>query len=35
MREKEIINDMEKENRLFDGNGEYYGIYQLKKSDIQ
>lgn len=33
MREKEIINDMEKENRLFDGNGEYYGIYQLKKSE--
>ena len=33
MREKEIINDMEKENRLFDGNGEHYGIYQLKKSE--
>lgn len=33
MREKEIINDMEKENQLFDGNGEYYGIYQLKKSE--
>lgn len=33
MREKEIINDMEKESRLFDGNGEYYGIYQLKKSE--
>ena len=33
MREKEIINDMEKENRLFDGNGEYDGIYQLKKSE--
>lgn len=33
MREEEIINDMEKENRLFDGNGEYYGIYQLKKSE--
>lgn len=33
MREKEIINNMEKENRLFDGNGEYYGIYQLKKSE--
>ena len=32
MREKEIINDMEKENRLFDGNGEYYGIYQLRES---
>lgn len=30
MREKEIINDMEKENQLFDGNGEHYGIYQLK-----
>lgn len=30
MREKEIINNMEKENRLFDGNGEHYGIYQLK-----
>lgn len=33
MREKEIINDMEKENQLFDGNGEHYGIYQLKKSE--
>ena len=33
MREKEIINDMEKESRLFDGNGEYYVIYQLKKSE--
>lgn len=33
MSEKEIINDMEKENRLFDGNGEHYGIYQLKKSE--
>lgn len=33
MREKEIINNMEKENRLFDGNGENYGIYQLKKSE--
>lgn len=33
MREKEIINDMKKENRLFDGNGEHYGIYQLKKSE--
>lgn len=33
MREKEIINDMEKENRLFDGNGEHYGIYQLKKTE--
>lgn len=33
MREKEIINDMEKENRLYDGNGEHYGIYQLKKSE--
>lgn len=33
MREKKIINDMEKENRLFDGNGEHYGIYQLKKSE--
>lgn len=33
MREKEIINNMEKENRLFDGNGEHYGIYQLKKSE--
>ena len=32
MREKEIINDMEKENQLFDGNGEYYGIYQLRES---
>lgn len=33
MREKEIINNMEKENQLFDGNGEHYGIYQLKKSE--
>lgn len=33
MREKEIINDMKKENQLFDGNGEHYGIYQLKKSE--
>lgn len=33
MREKEIINNMEKENQLFDGNGENYGIYQLKKSE--
>lgn len=33
MREKEIINDMEKEKQLFDGNGEHYGIYQLKKSE--
>lgn len=33
MREKEIINDLTKENRLFDGNGEYYGIYQLKESE--
>lgn len=32
MREKEIINGMEKENQLFDGNGEYYGIYQLRES---
>lgn len=32
MRKKEIINDMEKENQLFDGNGEYYGIYQLRES---
>ena len=32
MREKEIINVMEKENQLFDGNGEYYGIYQLRES---
>lgn len=33
MREKTSINDRTKENLLFDGVGEHYGIYQLKESE--